>query len=37
MDGLKPQIITIEHFFDLEELTNKLSASLLYVIMHGGL
>jgi hypothetical protein len=29
MDGLKPEIITIEHFFDLEEITKKLSASLL--------
>lgn len=29
MDGLKPEVITIEHFFDLEEITKKLSASLL--------
>jgi PTS system ascorbate-specific IIB component len=29
MTGLSAEIITIEHFFDLEELTRKLSASLL--------
>ena len=29
MNGLSAEIITIEHFFDLEELTRKLSASLL--------
>ena len=29
MTGLTPEIITIEHFFDLEELTRKLTASLL--------
>jgi PTS system ascorbate-specific IIB component len=29
MTGLTAEIITIEHFFDLEELTRKLSASLL--------
>lgn len=29
MTGLSAEIITIEHFFDLEELTRKLSAALL--------
>jgi PTS system ascorbate-specific IIB component len=29
MTGLSAEIITIDHFFDLEELTRKLSASLL--------
>lgn len=29
MTGLSAEIITIEHFFDLEELTRKLSSSLL--------
>jgi PTS system ascorbate-specific IIB component len=29
MTGLSAEIITIEHFFDLEELTRKLRASLL--------
>ena len=29
MTGLSAEIITIEHFFDLEEITKKLSASLL--------
>ncbi|MEO0027670.1 MAG: hypothetical protein RLZZ258_862 [Actinomycetota bacterium] len=29
LTGLPSEIITIEHFFDLEEITNKLSKSLL--------
>lgn len=29
MDGLTAEVITIEHFFDLEEITRKLSDSLL--------
>ena len=29
LTGLKSEIITIEHFFDLEEIARKLSASLL--------
>lgn len=29
LTGVKPEVITIDHFFDLEEIAKKLSASLL--------
>lgn len=29
LTGLKSEVVTIDHFFDLEEIANKLSASLL--------